>query len=113
MIVSFFKNGKNILYLFFDAASVENSREQGILRGDRASSGSAPLVSLFFLSKQAGLKVGQKVLTSGVGGVYPSGILIGVVQDFRVRELDGAATLVPAVDLTGLQDLFIVVSDPR
>jgi rod shape-determining protein MreC len=95
------------------AASVENSREQGILRGDRASSGSAPLVSLFFLSKQAGLKVGQKVLTSGVGGVYPSGILIGVVQDFRVRELDGAATLVPAVDLTGLQDLFIVVSDPK
>ena len=83
------------------------------MRGDRASSGSAPLVSLFFLSKQAGLKVGQKVLTSGVGGVYPSGILIGVVQDFRVRELDGAATLVPAVDLTGLQDLFIVVSDPR
>jgi rod shape-determining protein MreC len=95
------------------AANVESSREQGILRGDRTSSGSAPLVSLFFLSKQAGLKVGQKVLTSGVGGVYPSGILIGVVQDFRVRELDGAATLVPAVDLAALQDVFIVVSDPK
>lgn len=93
------------------AASVENSREQGILRGDRASSGSAPMVSLFFLSKQAGLRGGQKVLTSGVGGVYPPGILIGAVQDFRLRELDGTATLVPAVDLTSLQDVFIVVSD--
>ena len=95
------------------AASVENSRDQGIVRGDRASSGSAPLVSMFFLSKQAGLKSGQKVLTSGVGGVFPSGVLLGVVQDFRVRDLDGAASVVPAVDLTTLQDVFVVVSDPR
>lgn len=95
------------------AASVENSREQGIIRGDRASSGSAPMVSMFFLSKQAGLKSGQKVLTSGVGGVFPSGLLLGVVQDFRVRELDGAASVIPAVDLTTLQDIFVVVSDPK
>jgi rod shape-determining protein MreC len=95
------------------AASVENSREQGIIRGDRASSGSAPMVSMFFLSKQAGLKSGQKVLTSGVGGVFPSGLLLGVVQDFRVRELDGAASVIPSVDLTTLQDIFVVVSDPK
>ena len=95
------------------AASVENSREQGIIRGERASSGSTPLVSMFFLSKQAGLKSGQKVLTSGVGGVFPPGLLLGVVQDFRVRELDGAASVIPAVDLTALQDIFVVVSDPK
>lgn len=95
------------------AASVENSREQGIVRGDRASSGSSPVVSMFFLSKQAGLKGGQKVFTSGVGGVFPSGVLLGVVQDFRVRELDGAANIMPAVDLTTLQDVFVVVSDTK
>ncbi len=95
------------------AASVENSREQGIVRGERISSGSIPVASLFFLSKQAGLKPGQRVLTSGVGGVFPSGVLLGVVQEFKVRELDGYATLVPAVDLTTLQDVFVVVSQQK
>ncbi|MEK0446624.1 MAG: Cell shape-determining protein MreC precursor [Verrucomicrobiota bacterium] len=95
------------------AASVENSREQGIARGERASSGSMPMASLFFLSKQAALKPGQRVYTSGVGGVFPSGVLLGMVQEFRLRELDGYATLVPAVDLTTLQDVFVVVSQQK
>lgn len=92
-------------------ASVEGSREQGIARGERTSSATMPLVSLMFLSKQAALKPGQKVMTSGAGGVFPAGIQIGVVQEFRVRELDGAASLIPSVDLTTLQDVFVVVSD--
>jgi rod shape-determining protein MreC len=95
------------------SASIENSREQVISRGDRASSGAAPMMTLFFLSKQAGLKSGQKVYTSGVGGVFPPGIMLGAVQDFRVRELDGVASLIPAVDLAALQDVFVVVSDPK
>ncbi len=95
------------------AVNVENSREQAIARGERMSSGAAPMMSLFFLTKQAGLKPGQKVFTSGVGGVFPSGILIGAVQEFRVRELDALAGLVPAVDLTTIQDVFVVVSDAK
>jgi rod shape-determining protein MreC len=95
------------------ATMVEGSREQGIVRGERASTGTMPAASLFFLSKQAALKPGQRVMTSGVGGVFPAGILVGVVQEFRVRELDGYATLVPAVDLTTLQDVFVVISQQK
>ena len=58
------------------------------------------MIGLNFLSKQANLQPGQKVYTSGVGGVFPSGVLIGAVKEFKVRELDGYATLVPAVDLS-------------
>ena len=43
-----------------------------------------------------------------MGGVYPSGIFIGVVKQFEVRALDGHASLVPSVDLTTLEDVFIV-----
>ena len=71
------------------AASVEGSREQGIVSGERVTAGLNPLLNLNFLSKQADLKPGQKVYTSGVGGVFPSGLLVGVVKSFRVRELDG------------------------
>jgi rod shape-determining protein MreC len=90
------------------AASVEGSREQGIVSGERVTAGLNPLLNLNFLSKQADLKPGQKVYTSGVGGVFPSGLLIGVVKSFRVRELDGQAQLAPAVDLSHLEDVFVV-----
>ncbi len=90
------------------AASIEGSREQGIVSGERVVSGLNPVLNLNFLSKQADLKPGQKVYTSGVGGVFPSGLLIGVVKTFRVRELDGQAQLTPAVDLSHLEDVFVV-----
>jgi rod shape-determining protein MreC len=90
------------------AASVEGTREQGIVSGERLTTGLTPLLDLNFLSKQADLKPGQKVYTSGVGGVFPSGLLIGVVKSFRVRELDGQAQLAPAVDLSHLEDVFVV-----
>jgi len=90
------------------AASIEGSREQGIVSGERVTTGMTPLLDLNFLSKQADLKPGQKVYTSGVGGVFPSGLLIGVVKSFRVRELDGQAQLTPAVDLSHLEDVFVV-----
>src|SRR3954453_6175623 len=61
------------------AANVENTREQGIVRGERSSSNAIPQIGLNFLSKQAGLQSGMKVLTSGVGGVFPPGITIGAV----------------------------------
>src|SRR5581483_4331211 len=85
------------------ASNVEGSREQGIVKGERTSTNALPEISLNFLSKTADLKPGQKVYTSGVGGVYPSGILIGVIKQFEVRALDGHATLVPAVDLTTIE----------
>lgn len=90
------------------AATVEGTREQGIVSGERVTSGLTPSLYLNFLSKQADLKPGQKVYTSGMGGVFPSGLPIGVVKTFRVRELDGQAQLTAAVDLTHLEDVFIV-----
>lgn len=90
------------------AANVEGSREQGIVSGERVTGAAAPMLELNFLSKQANLQPNQKVYTSGVGGVFPSGLMIGVVRDFRVRELDSQARLIPAVDLTKLEDVFVV-----
>jgi rod shape-determining protein MreC len=90
------------------ASTVEGTREQGIVQGERVVAGLTPALYLNFLSKQADLKPGQKVYTSGVGGVFPSGLPVGAVKSFRVRELDGQAELTPSVDLSHLEDVFIV-----
>src|SRR5438309_7456566 len=90
------------------AANVEGTREQGIVTEERVIGTVTPLLELSFLSKQANLQPGQKVYTSGVGGVFPPGLLLGMVKSFRVRELDGQGQLNPAVDLSKLEDVFVV-----
>ena len=95
------------------AANIEGSREQGIVRGERLANRGIPAIGLSFISKQANLQSGQKVYTSGVGGVFPSGVLIGAVKEFKARELDGYASLVPSVDLATLDDVFVVISGTK
>ena len=91
------------------AASVEGTREQGIVSGERVAGALTPMLDLNFLSKQANLQPGMKVFTSGVGGVFPGGLLVGTVASYRVRELDGQARVTPAVDMAKLQDVFVVI----
>jgi rod shape-determining protein MreC len=91
------------------AASVEGTREQGIVTGERVAGSMTPLLDLNYLSKQAELKEGLKVYTSGVGGVFPSGLFVGTIRSFQVRALDSHAKLAPAVDLARLEDVFVVV----
>lgn len=95
------------------SANVEGTKEQGIVKGERTSTSTMPVISLNHLSKQAGLKPNQKVYTSGVGGVFPPGIFIGAVKEYKTLELDGYATILPAVDLTTLVDVFVVVSETK
>lgn len=95
------------------AANVEGTLNQGIVKGERTSSNAMPQISLNFLTKTANLTPGQRVLTTGVGGVFPAGVLVGAVRDFKTRELDGQATIVPAVDLTTLEDVFVVTSNRK
>ncbi|HEY0368917.1 MAG TPA: rod shape-determining protein MreC [Chthoniobacterales bacterium] len=95
------------------AATVEGTREQGIVQGERVAGALTPLLDLNFLSKQANLQPGQKVYTSGVGGVFPSGLFIGAVKEYKVRELDSQARLTPAVDLAKLEDVFVITGNKK
>jgi rod shape-determining protein MreC len=91
------------------SVSIEGTQEQGIVSGTRASSNYAPDLRIRFLSKMANLKPGMKVLTAGAGGVFPSGLVLGTVKDFSVRELEGVASVRPAVDLANLQNVFVII----
>jgi rod shape-determining protein MreC len=91
------------------AATVESTRETGILSGDRASGATQPDLILSYLSKTAPLQAGQKVYSAGVsGGVFPAGLLLGTIKEFQVRALDARAVVTPAVDLSRLESVFIV-----
>lgn len=94
------------------AASIQGSREQGILMGERASTEARARLILRFLTRDADLEPGQLVYSSGVGGVFPPGISLGRVVEFTPQELDGIARVTPAVDFSTLEDLFVVLDAP-
>ncbi|MBE2179059.1 MAG: rod shape-determining protein MreC [Chthoniobacterales bacterium] len=92
------------------AARVEGTNEQGILSGRRVTGNAAPELVLNFLNRDADLQPGMKVFTAGVSGaVFPAGILLGEIKEFRTRELDGQALVAPAADFSRLEDVFVVL----
>lgn len=95
------------------AVVVEGSPDKGILwsvTGTRVSDPAVPELTIRFLPKTASLKPGQKVYSSGLGGVFPSGLLVGEVIDFTVRELDAQAKVQSEIDLATIEDVFVIVN---
>lgn len=54
---------------------IERSRQRAILAGDNSQS-----PSLWYLDPAAPLKAGDRIVTSGEGGIFPAGLPIGVVE---------------------------------
>lgn len=65
------------------AAALEATSETGIIRGASGGEIQGALVDLTYLPRSAVLKPGQRVVTSGQGGVFPLGIPIGDLVDAR------------------------------
>ena len=113
-IVSVSKNLSTVLLITDEnckvGAMIEGTRERGITQGRRIASDPQGELELNFLNKNAEIEQGARVLTAGVeGGVFPADLLVGEVVSFRTRELDGQATIRPAVDISSVKDVFVIV----
>ncbi len=85
--------------------------QQGIVQSAANGPLDNNLVELNFLSLNKPLKAGQKVFTSGQGGIFPAGILVGEIAEFRTVEygLYGEAQVKLAANLSGLEEVWILV----
>ena len=56
------------------------------------------------------LQVGDELVTSGEGGLFPAGIPIGVIESFDNSDPDNiTATLCPYASISDIKDVFIMV----
>lgn len=80
-----------------------------ILEGDLALMGEGKL-KLTFLPENSQLMSGDLVTTSGRGGVYPSGLVAGHVEEVRTDAsgINQYAVIVPETDLDNLKQVFII-----
>jgi rod shape-determining protein MreC len=64
-----------------------------------------------FVPNTAEVKVGDSVLSSGLGGIFPKGLIIGKVsQVFRKKQgLFQQITLIPSSDLSRLEEVLVLL----
>ncbi len=92
-------------------AYVEQTGELGLIKGS-FSLASKGLCQLVYLDGTTEIKVGDRILTSGYGSVYPRDLVVGFVT---AVEPDGfsrtmTATISPSVDLSSLDRVMIITS---
>ncbi len=58
------------------------------------------------------LKIGDELVTSGQGGLFPAGIPIGIIVSVDYSsELNRTAVLKPYVNMTEIKDVFIMIAE--
>jgi rod shape-determining protein MreC len=80
--------------------TIDGSHEQAVLAGDNSER-----PRLQYLTGSAPLKIGDRVVTSGQGGVFPPGLPVGLVASLD----GGTARIEPYVELS--QTLYIRIVD--
>ena len=92
-------------------AQVFRTKDLGVAQGDFSLMGENRL-RLEYLPADRPPLAGDVVGTSGLGGYYPSGLVIGSVEEVQVDDSGAAsyAILAPAADLDALTEVFVIKS---
>lgn len=93
------------------SAMIERTRDNGILKGtiDPAPRG---YIKMVYLPQEANIVKGDVVISSGLGGLVPKGIIIGEVIEARKEPYDlmQYAIVRPEVDFQKLEQVFVIKS---
>jgi rod shape-determining protein MreC len=94
----------------FVSSRLSESRYEGIVEGRGISE--APLL-MRFVRKRARdeINIGDMVVSSGMGGIYPPGINIGRVNRiiFQEDDLSMEVELEPSIDFSRLEYVFVIM----
>ncbi|MDH4139017.1 MAG: rod shape-determining protein MreC [Coriobacteriia bacterium] len=88
------------------AGMVQSTRAEGIVRGSVEGG-----LDMEYVSRETTVVAGDIVLTSGMGGVYPKGLLIGEVSkvDLPENALFSIIEVRPSARLQGVEEVIVLV----
>jgi rod shape-determining protein MreC len=90
-------------------AIVERSNAGGVVVGQEGD----PPLRMDFVSNLADVKVGDRVVTSGLDGIYPRGFAIGFVEKVgNGSKLYKNIEIRPVVDFSAVQAVLVVLDPP-
>lgn len=88
------------------AATIQRSRARGVVKGKGEG-----LCSLDFTTREEDVKVGDQVVTSGIGGVFLKGLPIGEVTMVKRGEygIFQTVSIRPSVNIAHLEEVLVVM----
>jgi len=89
-------------------ATVERSRAQGVVVGTGTDR-----FRLDHVPSTADIQVGDRVVTSGIEGIYPKGFVIGQIESLKRQTGEFTDVVVrPAVEFSALESVLVVLTPP-
>lgn len=94
------------------SALVQRSREPGEVGVVESAPGRPGYLKMVNLPRNANIQPGDTVISSGLGGFFPKGLVIGYVLETGEDEFDLTkfALLQPAANFNRLEEVFVIVS---
>jgi rod shape-determining protein MreC len=89
-------------------ALIQRSRVQGILQGTREGE-----CDLKYVQRSEEVKVGDVVVSSGLAGIFPKGLLLGRVRNVQ-KEKSGLFQRIEVsteVDVTKLEEMLVILKE--
>jgi len=85
---------------------VERTRENGVVEGTSFNT-----CRLSYLPRRAEVRAGDRVLTSGLGGIYPKGLYVGECAGVYEGEygLYTCADISPGVNFSALEEVLVLI----
>jgi rod shape-determining protein MreC len=87
-------------------AICQESRARGIVQGKGGD-----LCDLNYVSRREDVTLGNRVITSGLGGRFPKGLLVGTVTKVEKKSYGvfQQVDVTPAVDFRKLEEVFVIL----
>ncbi|MBN2373338.1 rod shape-determining protein MreC [bacterium] len=92
------------------AAMIQKNRAEAILCGQ-----SGPICTLEYLARDVDIQIGDSVISSGMGGIFPKGLMLGIISKIEKAEKESYglfqyAEVAPQVPFSKLEDVLILKS---
>ncbi|MDR2514000.1 MAG: rod shape-determining protein MreC [Christensenellaceae bacterium] len=96
------------------AALVERTRDNGVAQGGLYLTDRDELLQMHFLPAGAELQPGDRVISSGLDGIYPKGLFIGTVRSISRDQVGNERYVVldPAADFSHLEEVLVMRLSP-
>jgi rod shape-determining protein MreC len=91
---------------------VERTRDNGTAQGEAQPNELNAHLDMLFLPYEADVVPGDRIITSGLGGVFPKGILVGEVIEAERTQADGLrnVTVKPTVDFRHIEEVSVILN---
>ena len=87
------------------------TRDGGVLGGDQELA-QVGYTKLSYLQRDCDVTLGDLIVTSGLGGIYPKNLIVGEVVEIRAEAQDISlyAVINPTADVIGCTDVYVITS---